>query len=426
MQSLKEQTMSVQGIDVHVVKTTKYKTNTIVLLCKAPLEKETVTKRALLPHVLQAGTENYPTRQRIRNELDELYGASLSVDVQKKGENHIMMFKMEVANEKFLKDTSPLFEKAIALLAQVVLHPKKEHDQFDNTIVENEKRSLKQRIQSVYDDKMRYANLRITEEMCKDEPFGLSVYGNEEAIEPVTAEQLYSYYQEFLHKDKIDLFVVGDVEETQVQNITKQYFSLPEGERAQTPLNDKKQNEIKEKEVLDKQDVKQGKLHLGFRTHTTFGDDDYFALQVCNGLYGGFSHSKLFMNVREKESLAYYAASRYESHKGILMVMSGIEFSNYEKAVSIIKEQMEEMKAGRFSEDEINQTKAMIKNQILETVDVPRALVELLYHNVIANKRRTIEDWLVGIDRVTKEDIQKSAEKIELDTIYFLKGKEEA
>ncbi|MCY8015100.1 insulinase family protein, partial [Bacillus haynesii] len=150
------------------------------------------------------------------------------------------------------------------------------------------------------------------------------------------------------------------------------------------------------------------------------------ALQLFNGLFGGFSHSKLFINVREKASLAYYAASRIESFKGLLMVMSGIEVGNYQKAVDIIKEQFQEMKKGSFTEEAIDQTKAVIKNQILETLDTPYGIVEFIYQQAAAQTEFSLEDWLGRIDNVTKDDIIEVGKKIDLDTTYFLKGTEGA
>jgi predicted Zn-dependent peptidase len=143
---------------------------------------------------------------------------------------------------------------------------------------------------------------------------------------------------------------------------------------------------------------------------------------VFNGIFGGFPHSKLFLNVREKNSLAYYASSRVESHKGLLMVMSGIEMKNYERALTIIHEQMEAMKKGDFTDKELEQTKAVIKNQLLETIDTPYGMTEVLYHNVVAKTNRTIEEWIEGVEKVQKDEIVQLAEKIQLDTVYFLKG----
>ncbi|MGX1264578.1 putative Zn-dependent peptidase [Rossellomorea marisflavi] len=165
-------------------------------------------------------------------------------------------------------------------------------------------------------------------------------------------------------------------------------------------------------------------MNIGYRTHTQYGDEDYFALQVFNGIFGGFSHSKLFINVREKASLAYYAASRLESHKGLLMVMSGIESKNYDQAVGIIDEQLQAMKAGEFTSDELEQTKAVMRNQMLETIDTPRGLVEVLYQNAFAGMDIGLNDWLSKIDAATKDEVVKAANKVELDTIYFLTGTE--
>lgn len=419
----------IEGIRLHVVPTNNFKTNTVVLHIKAPLTKESVTKRAILPYLLQSGTEALPTRQDIRTYLDDLYGATLSVDVGKKGEQQILSFKMDIANEKYLSDQKPLLEEAIKLLSQIVLNPKLESGVFSKTIVENEKRNLKQRIQSIFDDKIRYANMRVTEEMCKEEPYGLSVWGYQDDIDRLTAEDLYEQYSTSLSQDDFDLFIVGDVNENEINELVQRYFQKLQKKEIEKNRTIQSKNITKtitqENVVFEEQDIKQGKLHIGFRTNTTYGDDDYFAMQMFNGLFGGFSHSKLFMNVREKASLAYYAASRFESHKGIMMVMSGIEFGNYDQTVSIIKEQLQSMQNGDFSEEEIEQTKAVIKNQILETIDVPKGYIELLYHNVISNQKVTIDEWIANIDLVTKEEIINAAKKVQLDTIYFLKGKEE-
>jgi predicted Zn-dependent peptidase len=422
---LKEKITTVNGLNVHTIQTDKYKTNTLVFKMKAPLTKETVTQRALLPYVLQSGTKTHPTATALRSYLDELYGATLNVDLTKKGEQHIITIRVDIANEKFLKDSTPLLNKAVQLLSDIILQPALENGEFVAKIVEQEKRSLKQRIQSVYDDKMRYANLRLIEEMCKGEPYELHVDGELEDVDPITTKSLYDYYQKALQEDEMDLYIIGDIDETEVLDLVKSHFQFENRAVSHRKLPMTKKTITDVNEVIEKQDVKQGKLNIGYRTNITFEDDQYYALQVFNGIFGGFSHSKLFINVREKASLAYYAASRLESHKGLLMVMSGIEPSNYEKAVNIIKEQMEAMKKGAFTDEEIAQTKAVIRNQLLETLDTPRGLVEVLYHNVVSERRRPVDEWIAAMEKVTREEIMEVANKIELDTIYFLTGMEE-
>ncbi|AOM06880.1 insulinase family protein [Bacillus cereus] len=422
MKLMEQQLHELGGLRVHIIPTDKYKTNTFVFRFKAPLNEETVTERALLPYVLQSATEKLPSVIRLRQYLEELYGSSLAVDVSKKGEDHIISIYVDIANEVYLHDAPPLFEKALSMLSDIVLHPATEGNGFLSSIVESEKRALLQRIEATYDDKMRYANERLIEEMCKVEPYRLSANGKKESVMSITNESLYQYYQKVLAEDEMDLYIIGDISENAVDLVSK-YFSISTRPvRERNVLLHRRNNE--EKEVVEKQELKQSKLHIGYRTFVTYKDEDYFALQLFNGLFGGFSHSKLFVNVREKNSLAYYAASRFESHKGLLFVMSGIEAKNYEKAVEIIKEQMFAMQNGEFSEEEIHQTKSVIQNQILEAIDTPRGFVEMLYHGIISDRTRPVEEWLTGIESVTKEEIVKVAKNIELDTIYFLQGTE--
>ncbi|MCH6266282.1 MULTISPECIES: EF-P 5-aminopentanol modification-associated protein YfmF [Neobacillus] len=423
MEAVVEKITQMQGYKLHVVETDKYKTNTLVWRMKAPLSNEDVTRRALLPYVLQSSSAKYPTTTQLRSYLDDLYGATLYVDLGKKGEYHIVSFLIEIANEKFLTDHSPLLKKGFELLSEILTKPNVSGQAFDKETVEKEKRTQKQRIQSVYDDKMRYSNVRLIQEMCKGEPYALEVNGEAEAVDAITPENLFEYFQRAFKEDEMDLYVIGDVKEEEVKTIAEGLLQF-ENRTPQKSSAAKVQNRTEVNEVKEVQDVKQGKLNMGYRTNIVFGNPDYFALQVFNGIFGGFAHSKLFINVREKASLAYYAASRLESHKGLMMVMSGIDNKNYDQAVKIIREQMEAMQKGDFTDDELVQTKAVIRNQILETIDTSRGLLELLYHNVVANQDIKLESWITDMLKITKEEIIAVANKINLDTIYFLTGTE--
>ncbi|WP_409253760.1 EF-P 5-aminopentanol modification-associated protein YfmF [Bacillus sp. SCS-153A] len=423
MSKVNEVVKTKKGYSLHIVKTDKYKTNTLVWRMKSPLKAEEVTLRGLLPHVLQSSSKKYSSTTELRSYLDELYGANFFVDLAKKGEYHVMSFSVEVANEKFLKDSEPLLKKGLQFLSDVLFDPNVENASFHEETVAKEKRNQKVRIQSVFDDKMRYANSRLVEEMCKGEPYALHPNGILEDVEKSTAVNLYQYYQEAVRKDELDLYIIGDVDADEAEKMCDEIFSLQD--REPQKMNDSSTKAADDvNEVIEKQDVKQGKLNIGYRTNVTYGSEEYWALQVFNGIFGGFSHSKLFINVREKASLAYYAASRLESHKGLMMVMSGIDGKNYDQAVTIIKEQMQAMKDGDFTDAEIQQTKAVIRNQILETIDTPRGLVEILYHNVISGKKIELDEWLGSIENVSKEEITAAAQKVNMDTIYFLTGME--
>jgi len=420
MELVKEHVVQKTGYTLHIIKTEKYKTNSLIFKMKAPLQEETATYRALLSQVLQSNTKNYPTTGALRSHLDELYGASFYTDLSKKGEYHILTFTIEMANEKFLQDPTPLLQKAVEFLGEVLLHPNTENNAFDERTMEKEKRSLKQRIQSVFDDKMRYASVRLVEEMCKGEPYAIHANGEYDKVDEITASSLYQYYQQAFSEDEMDLYIIGDVD---VKDVESFCAPLQFADRPIKPNKETSVAQVKEmKEVKETQDIKQGKLNIGCRTNISYGDSDYFALQMFNGIFGGFPHSKLFINVREKASLAYYAASRVESHKGLLMIMSGIENQKYDQAVSIIQKQLAAMKTGDFSEQEIKQTKAVIQNQFLETVDSARGLIEVFYHNIVAGTNVLLEDWLEKVDATTKEEIVEVAKKVEMDTIYFLAG----
>jgi predicted Zn-dependent peptidase len=422
MPVLTEVVKQMKGYNLHIINTKKYKTNTIVWKMKAPLQTEFVTHRALLPHVLQSSTHRYPTTGMLRSYLDELYGMTLYVDLAKKGEYQVMSITVEVANEKFLSDPTPLLQRALELLAEVILRPNvNQGEAFTEETFEKEKKTLKQRIQSAYDDKMRYSNLRLIEEMCKEEPYSLPVNGQLDAVDRITSKSLYEYYLQALKEDEMDLYIIGDVFEADVVKWADNLFQL-EDRTPKTVIQYENKLIKKENVVIEEQDIKQGKLNIGYRTNVVYGDKDYFALQVFNGIFGGFSHSKLFMNVREKASLAYYAASRLESHKGLLMVMSGIDFKNFDQAVGIIADQLEAMKKGEFSDQELSQTKAVIENQLLETVDTARGMVEVLYHNVISHVDIKLDTWIDEMKKVTKDEIVAVANKVQLDTIYFLTG----
>lgn len=425
MNKIKEEVLDVNGVNLHLVPSKKYKTINIVAKFKAPLMRDTITKRALLPYVLRQGTKSYPNRSELQAKLDDLYGAVLSIDAAKKGDNHIISVRMEVANQKFIPNESSILDDAITLLTEVMFHPNVKENAFDPSVFNREIETLKQKMSAIIDDKMSYANMRLIDEMCEGEAYQLHVHGYEEDLSSITPENLYDYYQKLISEDELDVYVLGDFErETMEKKITaSMQRSQQNNPVTQQPNSPSTRKQEKPKVVIEKQDIQQAKLHLGFRTHCTFQDDDYFALQVFNGIFGGFPSSKLFINVREKNSLAYYAASRFESHKGLLLVFSGIAPVDYEKAKEIIELQLTAMKNGDFSDEELQETKELIVNQLLETMDHPQGIIELLYQQVLADTKTSPEQLIANIKQVTKQNVTQVANKIEEDTVYLLTSK---
>ncbi|GGF10551.1 putative inactive metalloprotease YmfF [Halobacillus andaensis] len=428
MKISKESVHDKQGYRLHILPSKKYKTVSIVAKLKAPLQREGITERALLPHVLQKATSSHPNVRALQSALENLYGTGFSSDGTKKGENHVLSFRMEVVNEAYLNDHEPILEKAMQIFSDVLFDPKVEQGGFDETIVNREKQTLEQKIKSIKDDRMSYANMRLIDHMCDNEPYALHVHGYLEDFEKINAKSLYEYYKAMINRDLLDLYIIGDVDEAEIEKLADKYFS-----RSASANNDAHQESLASEkreinEVIEREDVNQGKLHIGYRTNIKFGDDDYFALQVFNGIFGGFPSSKLFMNVREKHSLAYYAASRFESHKGLLLVFSGVDPKDYEQAKSIIIEQMEAMKSGDFTSDQVSESSEQVVNQLQETMDHANGLIEVLYHQTLSGVSIPAKEIIENVRKVKKEDVVKVANKIELDTIYFLtsqKGGEE-
>lgn len=418
-----EKIITGKGATLHLIPTKKYKTISIAVKLQAPLERETITARALLPYVLQQGTANLSDARALRLKLDDLYGAILSISGTKKGEKHIITLRLDVANENYLSDRTPLFEKAVDLLREILFEPKAENNAFTESIVTREIQTLKQKMVALKDDKMSYANMRLIDEMCKDEPYSLHVHGYEEELKDMDGGKLYSFYEKMLKQDKMDIYILGDVESELAEKAVQPFL-----ERDIVPLEERAASvhpaSADVQEVIETQDVQQAKLHLGYRTNIRYDDSDYAALQVFNGLFGGFPSSKLFRNVREKHSLAYYAASRFESHKGLLFVFSGIDPKDYQKAKEIIDAQLASMQAGEFEGSEVEEVKDLIVSQILETIDNPAGHIETLYQQVMGNKNVTIEQMLDSIQQVTTEDVLEVAKKVQLDTVYLLTNKE--
>ncbi len=417
---IQEKVVTKNHIHFHIIPTKKFKTVNIVMKCKAPLARNTITKRALLPFILQKGTEHYPSEKKLMLRLDELYGASLYIEGAKKGDNHIITFRLEVANERYLPNKTPVLDEALSLLKEIIFSPRLENDRFIEQVVEREKLTLMNKINAVFDDKLTYANKRLIEEMCQNERYQIHKDGYKEDLPGINGENLYEYYEQMLQEDRMDLYVLGDVEVKNIENLLVQTFRRDVHRTESTLISEDEPTITEIKEIKEYQPVQQAKLHIGYRTNSTYKDDDYFALQVFNGIFGGFPSSKLFVNVREKHSLAYYAASRIESHKGLLIVYSGIAPTDEEKAREIIDLQFEAMKKGDFTEEQVEETKGLIISELKETLDHSYGLPELLYQQVIGERQLSPQQYIEQLNVVTKQDIVEIANKITPDTVYIL------
>ncbi|WP_157729596.1 EF-P 5-aminopentanol modification-associated protein YfmF [Tumebacillus algifaecis] len=418
------QTREERGIYVHVLPTDKFRMNTIVATFTQELREETATPLAVLPYLLNRGSERYPTPEKLQLALDELYGASLSAIIDKKGERQVVDFSMNVPNEKFLKQGEGLFKKALGILSDVMLRPRLEDGAFLPEYVQAEKEQHKKRLAAVIDDKIVYAGERCIQEMTKGEPFAIPRLGYEERIDEITPQSLYAVYQELLKTAPIHIYVIGDVEIDQVVQDIFSVFNMERDPQLHFQAVQVQHETHEVKEVVERLAINQGKLNIGVWSNVAWESDDYAAMHVCNGVLGAFPHSKLFVNVREKHSLAYYCMSRLEGHKGIISVYAGVEFDKIDQAVDIIREQFETIKKGDISAEEMEFTISALINAYKTAMDTPTSFADFHLNGLIAGRVRTREEMIEAFQKVTVEDVVRVAQGLQFDTIYTLRNEE--
>jgi len=347
------------GIKLHTIKTEKFKTNLIAVMLTTKLDRKNVTKNALIPAVLRRGTKFMQTQEEINKKMEDMYGASFDCGLDKTGDNQILKFYMETVNNEFLpQDAENMIKSSIEKIFEIIFNPYLENGVFKKEYVEQEKENIKQIIDGKIDSKARYALDRCIEEMYKNEPFGLYKFGYVEDLKDINEKNLYEYYLELIKTCKIDIYISGIVDEN-IQNIIKQNENI---EKLQERKPDFKEFELvkkengEAKEIQESMEVTQGKLILGLDVNILDKDARY-KIMIYNSLLGGSANSKLFQNVREKASLAYTASSSYYRFKNNIFINCGIDIPNYQKALEIIKKQIEDMKNGDFTDEEIKNAK---------------------------------------------------------------------
>lgn len=408
--------------------TKRFKTFAISLYAGVPLAENTVTATALTPFVLRRGTSATPETIAFRERLDNMYGTGFGFDVYKRGDAQIVQFRLDVIHDQYVSSSVSLLQSALALLGEVLTSPAMEpgvDHAFRSKYVQAEKQTLQQRLKAIINDKIRYAAERCLEEMCAGEPYRFHALGQIADLAAIHERSLYESYRTWLDRACFDLYVVGDTTLSEVQEMVASAFRAGDGQPAvySKPAAGSHVSEVKT--VVERMDVSQGKLNMGLRTRTTYADDQYAAMLMYNGILGGYPHSKLFMNVREKASLAYYAASRYDGIKGLCSIQSGIEIANFERASHIIQQQLASMRKGELSELEMSQTKAMIVNHLREMQDSAFEMIAYDFNSILTGRERSAQELMREVQAVEADDIVRVADDVVLDTIYFLRdGKE--
>ncbi|HLR35262.1 MAG TPA: pitrilysin family protein [Tissierellales bacterium] len=410
-----------KGINLNIIKTDKFKSNLISVYLIRPLVREEATKNALLPSVLRRGTKEYTNSLEIERKLENMYGSNLGVGISKKGERHILRFSIEGPKRNYVKDEKQNVE-LIKMIRSIIYQPYLEEEAFSESYLKQEKENLKRKIEGRINDKRNYAIERCIEEMCKNEKFSIYELGYVEDLESIDNVNLYKHYLEVLETSEIEIFAVGEFEENEIQllkdyNKTKRTNILEIPREKITNFNQTKNM------VFEDMDISQGKLVLGYRASIPYEHELYNGLLLASGILGGSPNSKLFINVREKESLAYYIGSQIYKFKSLMIVDAGIDFKTFEKTIEIVRANLDEMKEGMFTEEDIDISKKAISSSIKSIVDSNFLISEFFLSQNLTNDYKGLEETIKEIDNTPKNQIVKAANKINIDTIYFLRNK---
>ena len=415
------------GVWLRAVHTNKFKSSYLSVTLLVPLDRRTAGANALIPEVLRRGTAIHPDMESLSAALDELYGGAIEPVVRKKGESQCVGFAASFLDDAYALKGEKILEPAADLLGEVLLKPYTEKGVFSSGYTDGEKANLIDRIRAQINDKRTYAVRRLTREMCKYEAFGADKLGDEESVSNLTPESLWEQYQKLLREARVEVYFCGSADPDRVAGALRSALSaLPVNEDRVDPVCDVRVTAGPEPIVVEEtMDVTQGKLALGFRTGgLTCWEEEYPALYLATAVFGGTTLSKLFMNVREKLSLCYYASATLERMKGLVLVSSGIEFDKYETARNEILAQLEAVKRGEIEDWELEGSRRTLISACMTTLDEQSRQEEFWLGQAAAGLEESPEEFAARLEAVTREQVEVAAQKWELDTVYFLKGKE--
>lgn len=409
-----------RGITLHQINTNNFKTNLYAIFLATPITRENVTKDAVISAVLRRGTNNIKSQELISQELESMYGASFDCGIEKTGDNHVFKFYLESLSDEFLPAKEDLSKKSIEILLDIVFNPLIENGGFKAEYVEGEKNNIKQIIESKIDNKGQYAYDKCIEETFNGKPYGLYKYGYIEDLEKITPQNLYEYYKKMISECKIDIFCSGiteniekDIKENKnIQKVNERKPNCIIGTTVELPVQETKT-------VQESMQVSQGKLVISLDVDSKIENLSYVA-SVYNAILGGGANSRLFQNVREKESLAYTAGSSYLKPKNMIFIRCGIEIQNYNKALETIKVQLDDLKNGKIEED-IENAKKLIIASVKSITSEQDTEITYYYGQELAGTLIEISDYENKVNAVTKEQIQEIANSVSINTIYFLK-----
>ena len=415
------------GVWLNHLRSEKFKTACLSLSLLTQLKRETAAMNALIPYVLRRGTARFPDMEALSARMEELYGTAVEPAVRKIGEIQCLGFFASIPEGEFLPGGQNVLHDAAELLGQLLLAPATRGGLLLPQYVDSEKEKLLDRIRSRVNYKSSYALSRCVEEMCCCEDFAVSRLGGEDECEAINYKKLTKQYHTLLQQSPVEIFYCGRAAEKELRTALRDaLITLPRGEIDYEIGTDLRMNALEDRPrfVEEELDVNQGNLVIGWRLGDCMEDPDQAAILVFNAVYGGGTSSKLFRNVREKLQLCYHAGSLADTHKGLLLVSSGIAFDKLEQARDEIFAQLEAMRRGEITEEELSAARAGVASDLRAMTDSQGELEGFLLAQTLDGLEYGPLELAALAEDVTKEDVVRIAQSVDCDLIYFLKGGE--
>ena len=411
-----------KGVRLHFIQSEKFKTNKIRVRFSAPMSKETVAGRVLTASMLETVNAVYPTSQAFRERLANLYGADYSTSLSRRGLVHYLDINLSFVRDKFLSRKNVLTDAMLDFLKASLFSPLVSQDAFDESAFEIEKKNILNDLEAEIENHFYHAHRELDKLFYEEEDMQMPRVGTIELIQKETAASSFAAFQQMLQENQIDFFFIGDFNEVAVREKIQSFNFAPRQQELQLVYQQEYSNVLRE--GLEQKDVHQSIIELAYHFPIQYGESEHLPLVVLNALLGGFAHSKLFVNVREKEGLAYTISSNFDIFSGMMRIYAGIDRSNRTRTVALINRQILDLKRGNFSLEELNQTKKMLKNSVLLAQDRQNTILERAYmSSVLGKKFLSLKAWLEALEQVRKDDIIKAAGQLKLQAIYFMEGK---
>ena len=413
------------GVFLNHIQTDKFKYASLSITLLTALKRETASMNAVLPPVLCRGSRHYDTMDKLSSRFEELYGSGISCLVKKYGEMQAIGISVTYPEAVFLPEKKSVAGDVISLGCEVLLNPATRGGLLLPAYVDSEKEKMAELIRSRINDKTGYAVSRCIEEMCCFEDYAVSRFGTEDDCERINYKKLSKHYRSLLQTSPVEIFYIGKDSEKIMEALLKDNLcTMARGEIDYEIGTDIRMNAVEEEVRFfeEQMNISQSRIVIGFRLGSVMEDPERAVLSVFNAVYGSGVSSKLFVNVREKLQLCYSASSSVNIYKGILLAVAGIDAARFEEARDEMLHQLEEIRNGSVSEEELSAAKAAVVSDLLSIEDSQSSLEGYHFSQIISGESISPEEYIELVNAVTAEDLQATAQSAECDMIYFLRG----